>query len=479
MEFEAEIQQKIENELSLGRISGPYDSPPFENFRCFPLGAREKGDSTEEARKIRMLHNLTFPYDGSSLNENIPKEFTTVKYASFLDAVKVVQGQGPGCFLAKSDISDAFRLLPLHPSQYHLMGFQFKGKFYYDKCLPMGCAASCKKFEEFSDALKWILVNKFGVRNITKILDDFLFCHKIKAVCDGYLHLFLTMCDIINIPVAYHKTETARTSLVFYGIRINTTEMIASLPSDKLKAYTEAVEEALTHKKLTFRELKSVIGKLQFATTVVKPGRAFLRRMHDLTKKSYKPHYLIRLNKDVKSDLRMWLAFMRDYNGVTMIKAVPPSDSQRLHLYADASQSYGYGCTFGRAWFQGRWPLSWQQKNICVLELYPLYMLLHTYSHILKNQKITFHSDNGAVVDVLKSQTSDCKEMMAIIRPLVLTLLQFNITLSSLHVPGKLNIICDFLSRKQATPEFLREHGMFLEATPIQPQLLPENFKGI
>jgi hypothetical protein len=36
--------------------------------------------------------------------------------------------------LSKTDISMAYRNLPLRPGEYHLFGFKWKDLLYYDKC---------------------------------------------------------------------------------------------------------------------------------------------------------------------------------------------------------------------------------------------------------------------------------------------------------------------------------------------------------
>ena len=45
---------------------------------------------------------------------------------------------GPGFFLAKTDIKNAFRIIPIHPRDYHLLGIKWNGSYYYDHCIPMG-----------------------------------------------------------------------------------------------------------------------------------------------------------------------------------------------------------------------------------------------------------------------------------------------------------------------------------------------------
>ena len=58
----------------------------------------------------------------------------------------------------------------------------------------MGCSSSCKIFKEFSTALKWILNKIFGINNVGKILDDFLFIEDTSKKCQKGLDTFLSLC---------------------------------------------------------------------------------------------------------------------------------------------------------------------------------------------------------------------------------------------------------------------------------------------
>ena len=194
-----------------------------------------------------------------------------------------IQDKSPNPYMAKTDIADAFRLVPLHPVDYHLTGFQWQNKLYYDRCLPQGSASSCHIFEAFSTALKWILQNKLLVGTVVKVLDDFLFIANTKQQCQAALNSFIYMCHELGVPVAHHKTAGPTQIITFLGIEIGTLNMVARLPMDKLDKYKHELKLAMTHDKLTLRELKLLIGKLQFATAVVRPGRAFLRRLYDMT----------------------------------------------------------------------------------------------------------------------------------------------------------------------------------------------------
>jgi hypothetical protein len=67
------------------------------------------------------------------------------------------------------------------------------------------------------------------------------------------------------------------------------------LPSEKVLKITSTLASVKNRKKITLRVLQSVIGLLNFACCVVLPGRAFLRRLIDLTKGITKQHHYIRL----------------------------------------------------------------------------------------------------------------------------------------------------------------------------------------
>ena len=95
----------------MGRIEGPFLEPLFDDFKCSPLSIREK----REPGKYRFMHNLSYPHIEDAVNFSNPKERSTVQYANLGDAIDMVQWCGQRCYMAKSDIAYAFRLIPLHP----------------------------------------------------------------------------------------------------------------------------------------------------------------------------------------------------------------------------------------------------------------------------------------------------------------------------------------------------------------------------
>ena len=146
------VERKLSKERHMGRIAGPFVSPPFHNYQSSPLGVVPK----KEPNEFRIIHYLSYPV-GSSVNEYIPKEFTMVHYETLDHVISLLSHFGRGALIGKTDIEDAFRIIPIHPSCYHIFGFTWESQFYYDRCLPMGCTESCRIFERLSCALQWIV----------------------------------------------------------------------------------------------------------------------------------------------------------------------------------------------------------------------------------------------------------------------------------------------------------------------------------
>lgn len=212
------VAEKLQKEVSLGRIAGPFNFLPFSNLQCSPIGIVPK----KEINEFRLIHHLSYP-DGASINDFIPDELCSVSYTTVDDAIKQIKKLGKSCLLAKTDIASAFRILPVHPDDHELLGIQFNGDFYYDKCLPMGCSISCSIFETFSTALQWIACTKFGVPTMLHILDDFLFLGPPdSSICKLALHQFMSMCDVLGVPIKGEKTEGPSTTLIFLGIELDT-----------------------------------------------------------------------------------------------------------------------------------------------------------------------------------------------------------------------------------------------------------------
>ena len=334
--------------------------------------------------------------------------------SSIQNAIEQIQLLGPNTYLAKSDIQSAFTLVPINPTDYHLLGFKWQGHYYHYTTLPQGAASSCHIFETIATAIHWILTNKFGMQHVIHYLDDFLFLHPTSEGCQGMLSAFHMLCEDIGIPINHSKTEGPATTLSFLGIQLDTVNNQATLPLDKVRRYTTLMEDLLHTKSCKLHEMQKITGSLQFTTSVVSPGRVFLRRLINSTIGVIKPYHHIHMTRELKEDLRMWLYFLQHYNGVTIFIPPRPVPSDSLNLYTDSCPQ-GFGGTYKSHYFLGQFPAEWQKYNIAVLELFPIVVALHMFAWDLSNKNLVIHTDNHAVADILRSKTSKHPQLLALL----------------------------------------------------------------
>ena len=336
------VDAKLQKELEVHRLAVPFQSFPLSPFWISPLGLVPKKVRGE----FRLIHHLSFP-TGFSVNDGISSDHTSVKYTTIDEAIQLIKSAGPGCFLAKTDVKNAFRIIPIHPDDYGLLGMQWRGLYYYDRCMPMGCSSSCVTFEMFSTAVEWIARNTRKIDYILHILDDYLLVAPTEQLCQQQLDLFLSLCSYLGIPIAPEKTCGPSTTKSFAGIELDSILLEARLPRDKIEKCISLISDFIHRKKVTLKEMQSLNGLLNFACSVIRPDRAFLRRLIDLTVGVRLPNHCIRLNREVKEDLKTWLSFLLNFNGRYFFLDDLWLNSSKLNLFTDASSAHGFGAIIG------------------------------------------------------------------------------------------------------------------------------------
>jgi hypothetical protein len=123
----------------MGRVLGPFSSPPpglhRSRFRVIP--------KKSQPGKWCLIVDLSAPH-GHSVNDGIPEALCSLRYPSFNLAVELMLRKGPGALLPKPDIKEVYRMVPLHPEDWLLLGIQWQGAFYIDTRLPFGLRSAPK-----------------------------------------------------------------------------------------------------------------------------------------------------------------------------------------------------------------------------------------------------------------------------------------------------------------------------------------------
>lgn len=477
------VKQKIEKEISLGRVAGPFPNPPLDKFRVSPIGLVPKksvASDTEIHEQYRLIHHLSHP-EGNSVNEFIDPALCSVEYTSFDEAIYMVQDLGRGCLLGKSDIKSAFRLLPVNPTDFDLLGFKFEGQYYFDKCLPFGCAISCKTFEKFATFLEQDVRHHSVNGRIIHYLDDYFMGGKgDTGECLEMMNAFRERLGHFGVPIAEDKTEGPKTLICFLGLEIDSEEMVVRIPMQKVQEIIERIGIILGREKVTLRMMQSLIGSLNFACRAIVPGRPFCRRLIDAICGLTRPHHHLRVKAEIRQDLIMWLEFFANFNGVSVFHDRFWLTNEDVQLFTDSAGGAELGCgiVFGNSWAAAPWPNEWHQQNITaditVLELFPLLVSLYIWGDKLRNKRILFRCDNIAVVHIINSMTAKSVMVMVLLRAFTLKCLALNVLVKAAHISGVNNQLTDALSRSN----FQRFHELAPEADR-EPQQIPHHLWSI
>jgi len=106
----------------------------------------------------------------------------------------------PTPLLAKIDIKSAYRLIPIHPDDRCLLGFEWQGAHFIDGMLPFGLRSAPLIFTAVADALEWI-VRQRGVNDIDHYIDDFVIIGPPKSdVCGQALGMTIRTCRELGAP---------------------------------------------------------------------------------------------------------------------------------------------------------------------------------------------------------------------------------------------------------------------------------------
>ena len=254
--------------------------------------------------------------------------------------------------MSKIDVKHAFRLLPVKPAQWILLGICWLNRIFIDTRLPFGLRSSPAIFNKFADAICWIIQNVFKITNIVHYSDDFLLVSPDNIhTAQTELNTVKRAFEHLDIPTADDKLEGPTTSITYLGILIDSTDLTIKVPHDKRTEIIDTLNTWSYRKKCTKRELLSLIGKLSFICKVIRPGRMFLRRLITLSTSVKQLHHHISLNKEARADIQWWIQNLPHLNQKSIIPELFTINSNDLKLFTDAS-NIGFGAILDNAWVQ-------------------------------------------------------------------------------------------------------------------------------
>ncbi len=132
----------IKKEIEANFIIGPFPAPPFQHLPRQP----HRRSHQEIFRQKHLIIDLSSPHNSPfpSINSLIPLEEFSLHYHDIDQAITLIKDAGRGAWLAKVDITSAFKVMPIHPSFWHLFGIRWKDFFFFPSASPSAVEAAPK-----------------------------------------------------------------------------------------------------------------------------------------------------------------------------------------------------------------------------------------------------------------------------------------------------------------------------------------------
>lgn len=91
-----------------------------------------------QSGRWRLIVDLSAPH-GHSLNDAISSDLAQLRYVSVLDAAATVRRLSPGTLMAKMDLHNSYRVLPVHVDDHLLLAIRWNNATYIDTALSSVC----------------------------------------------------------------------------------------------------------------------------------------------------------------------------------------------------------------------------------------------------------------------------------------------------------------------------------------------------
>ena len=124
-----------------------------------------------------------------------------------------------------------------------------------------------------------------------------------QHICQVAMSTMFRVCERLGVPVTTEKCESPSTYITFLGIVLDFSLQQLRLQPEKLQDISSLTRSWLGVRKVTKRELLSLIRKLSFAAEMVPAGRLFLQCLIQLSTTVRRLHHYIYLNSEAREDI--------------------------------------------------------------------------------------------------------------------------------------------------------------------------------
>lgn len=391
---------------------------------------RPKSDGT-----YRLILNL------SRLNDHMEKihfKMDTLKTA--LNLVK------KNCFFAKLDLKDAYYSILITESDRKFLRFMWDGQLMEFTALPNGLSPAPRIYTKVLKPL-YSSLRKQGHTNVAYI-DDSLLSSDTYRECEENVLDTVMLVDALGLTTHPGKSILVPSqSIEFVGFLINSVDMTVRLTVRKAEELKQLCEVILSKQQVKIRDFAKLIGKM----VASEPGMLYaplyyksleIDRDIELKKNHGLFDAYMQLSQNSIDCIHWWIDNVESgYRPITLCKP-----SKKIETDSSLSGYGGVDLNTGNE-LSGHWDGDDRGKHINFLEMKAAFLCLQTFCTDTVNEHVQLFLDNTVAIRYLTKMGGRKPLLNALAREIWLWCEKRNIWLTVFHIPGRLNIRADRLSR--------------------------------
>ena len=461
------ICEQRDKEIKMGRFSESFGEELLPGMYSMPIHAVPKPHSTD----LRLVTNHSAGI--YALNSMIKREdiagypLDNMMHLGEMLLRKKAQFPDEELILFKSDISDAYRNLPMHPLWQIKQINTIQGHHHVDRRNCFGGKGSGSLFISVNALVTWIGKHEYNIHDLATYSDDSFGIEFAKNLSfyEPYQRLMptsqvtlLNLWDNLGIPHK-EKKQVSGKNLTIIGIDVDTNNLTLTLPHEsksdliaQLNDFTRTPQGSDV--KYALKDFQRLAGWFNWALNVYSLLRPALSNVYaKMThSKPDKPLTKLYVNNAIRSDLLWAVDHLSRLPGTRVLQSLDwdPSTAD-VTAYCDASLD-GLGFWFPNlnAGFWSPIPESQPKDTIFYFEaLSVLSAIIYSTSLGIPLKKLLIYTDNLNTVQMFNSLSAlpAYNDILKAAVDHLLSDLSIPIQLRVLHVPGECNTIADALSR--------------------------------
>jgi hypothetical protein len=455
------LRDQRDIEISAGRYSESFGTQLLPGMYSTPIHAVPKPRS----EKLRLVNDHSAgPF---SLNSMIAREDVVgARMDSISDLIGALlkyrkRHPDKALVLFKSDVSAAYRRLPLHPLWQIKQIVTVDNCRHVDRCTSFGGRGSCRDYTAFMGLVLWMAIFVKLISDLFGYIDDnFSFDEKGNVMWYEPYHCYyptkqtklLQLWDEIGLPHDKSKQEYAPV-LRIIGFMVDPNIMRVSMDEEDRARLIQRVSDfsatAPGGTRRTLREFQQLAGWINWSFNVFPLLKPALSNIYAKIGGKTESHAKVFVSKAVKRDLDWFVMHIQNSDGVYLFENVDWDVSQAdMTAYSDACLS-GLGFFFENLGegFQCLVPQRPPKDTIFYFEALAVASVVDAATRLspIPTRLLVF-TDNTNTVDIFHSLRC-LPPYNDLLKITVSTLIKYGISLRVIHVPGVKNSIADALSR--------------------------------